>query len=686
MFLVTGLGVSPGIAAGRAAGRPARGAAGPLSGRRRTRPRRAVAPHRRAGALAPPARGDRRPARRRRRAGRRLALRGAAADARRPDARRPRRAVRARRAPQRRVGAARAAGRARRRHRRAPTIRICASAHGDVRDVVERLVGNLRWESRGIVVPEGSEPWVLVADELAPSTVAQVDWSRAAGFVTEARQLGLRTPPSWRARSAFPRWSASPGATTAHSARRVGRCSTARQGSAWSTATRRRGPTGTARTWTRRRSCAGSAPHPGRSPARPGPWTASTSGSTPTSSGPTSSPTSSPAAPRTSACSDRRVLLARRRPRPGRGRAVRDLPAHPRRRRRGEVTIRTSFDAGARARSGGGHPRPAHAAGRRRPATRSSRSRFARCCAPAHRRPAAHPAAVRHRRRRPALRAGRDRPRRRGAPSRRRRGAGGAGRRHGRSAGGGADRRSPGARGRLPQRRHQRPDRVHAGRRSRRRLGVALLRSAAPVDAAPAALRRPRRRCGTHARVRCAARWPRIRARWRCWSAWASASSAWRPAAHARWRGRCSRPASPMRDARRLAREAFRPDEQTERRAGATPIRDIMDIRAARLTGRATVARATQRRDFRGRHRQSARVEKPWGYELHWAKTDRYVGKLIHVNKGHALSLQYHNKKDETIYLTPGCSCSRSARATARQARDARPANPSTSRRRPSTA
>jgi mannose-6-phosphate isomerase len=49
-----------------------------------------------------------------------------------------------------------------------------------------------------------------------------------------------------------------------------------------------------------------------------------------------------------------------------------------------------------------------------------------------------------------------------------------------------------------------------------------------------------------------------------------------------------------------------------------------------------------------------ARVEKPWGYELHWAKTDRYVGKLIHVNAGHALSLQYHNVKDETIYLHAG--------------------------------
>src|SRR5512140_3330482 len=48
------------------------------------------------------------------------------------------------------------------------------------------------------------------------------------------------------------------------------------------------------------------------------------------------------------------------------------------------------------------------------------------------------------------------------------------------------------------------------------------------------------------------------------------------------------------------------------------------------------------------------RVEKPWGYELHWAKTDRYVGKVIHVNAGHALSLQYHNQKVETILVFSG--------------------------------
>lgn len=48
------------------------------------------------------------------------------------------------------------------------------------------------------------------------------------------------------------------------------------------------------------------------------------------------------------------------------------------------------------------------------------------------------------------------------------------------------------------------------------------------------------------------------------------------------------------------------------------------------------------------------RVPKPWGHEIHWAVTDRYVGKIIHINEGQALSLQYHNLKDETIYVLSG--------------------------------
>ncbi len=51
---------------------------------------------------------------------------------------------------------------------------------------------------------------------------------------------------------------------------------------------------------------------------------------------------------------------------------------------------------------------------------------------------------------------------------------------------------------------------------------------------------------------------------------------------------------------------------------------------------------------------QVRRVEKPWGYELIWAHTDRYVGKLLHVRQGHKLSLQYHQKKDETIHVQSG--------------------------------
>jgi mannose-6-phosphate isomerase-like protein (cupin superfamily) len=48
------------------------------------------------------------------------------------------------------------------------------------------------------------------------------------------------------------------------------------------------------------------------------------------------------------------------------------------------------------------------------------------------------------------------------------------------------------------------------------------------------------------------------------------------------------------------------------------------------------------------------RVEKPWGYEIIWAHTDRYVGKILHVTAGQALSVQYHERKDETVYLLSG--------------------------------
>ena len=56
------------------------------------------------------------------------------------------------------------------------------------------------------------------------------------------------------------------------------------------------------------------------------------------------------------------------------------------------------------------------------------------------------------------------------------------------------------------------------------------------------------------------------------------------------------------------------------------------------------------------------RIEKPWGFEIIWAETDDYVGKLLHINAGHRLSKQYHlkgilinyDKDDKPMRIPPG--------------------------------
>ena len=48
------------------------------------------------------------------------------------------------------------------------------------------------------------------------------------------------------------------------------------------------------------------------------------------------------------------------------------------------------------------------------------------------------------------------------------------------------------------------------------------------------------------------------------------------------------------------------------------------------------------------------RVEKPWGWELIWADTELYVGKILFVRAGHSLSLQFHNEKDESWWVESG--------------------------------
>jgi mannose-6-phosphate isomerase-like protein (cupin superfamily) len=51
---------------------------------------------------------------------------------------------------------------------------------------------------------------------------------------------------------------------------------------------------------------------------------------------------------------------------------------------------------------------------------------------------------------------------------------------------------------------------------------------------------------------------------------------------------------------------------------------------------------------------ETRHVDKPWGYELVWAVTDRYCGKLLFVRAGESLSLQYHREKDESWYVLDG--------------------------------
>ena len=54
---------------------------------------------------------------------------------------------------------------------------------------------------------------------------------------------------------------------------------------------------------------------------------------------------------------------------------------------------------------------------------------------------------------------------------------------------------------------------------------------------------------------------------------------------------------------------------------------------------------------------QSKKNDKPWGYEIIWAESGKdtgYIGKLLHINSGHRLSKQYHEIKEETVYVLEG--------------------------------
>tara|TARA_R110000822_G_scaffold194933_1_gene333149 strand:- start:2197 stop:2535 length:339 start_codon:yes stop_codon:yes gene_type:complete len=48
------------------------------------------------------------------------------------------------------------------------------------------------------------------------------------------------------------------------------------------------------------------------------------------------------------------------------------------------------------------------------------------------------------------------------------------------------------------------------------------------------------------------------------------------------------------------------------------------------------------------------KVDKPWGHEIRWAINNKYLGKILRINPGQKLSRQYHEQKDETIYVLEG--------------------------------
>lgn len=50
----------------------------------------------------------------------------------------------------------------------------------------------------------------------------------------------------------------------------------------------------------------------------------------------------------------------------------------------------------------------------------------------------------------------------------------------------------------------------------------------------------------------------------------------------------------------------------------------------------------------------ASRVDKPWGYELRFVRTDRYAGKVLFIKAGSQLSLQFHEKKDEAFFVQAG--------------------------------
>jgi len=54
------------------------------------------------------------------------------------------------------------------------------------------------------------------------------------------------------------------------------------------------------------------------------------------------------------------------------------------------------------------------------------------------------------------------------------------------------------------------------------------------------------------------------------------------------------------------------------------------------------------------RHHGRSGVPKPWGWEMLWALTPRYAGKILYIRRGHQITLQYHREKEESFFVRSG--------------------------------
>ena len=134
---------------------------------------------------------------------------------------------------------------------------------------------------------------------------------------------------------------------------------------------------------------------------------------------------------------------------------------------------------------------------------------------------------------------------------------------------------------------------------------------------------------------------------------WSTCASRPRPSWPAsRSPGRCrSTPATASSSGSRMARGCSSARPARSRWSGSTRRRP----RRRRARRCSWPANGWSRGHDRGRGSESGRrVEKPWGHELIWAHTDRYVGKILVIEAGRRLSLQRHLVKDELILVSSG--------------------------------